>query len=269
MRARSGGFTLIEMMIAMAVVTVVITGFLYVLMSAHAANTSLAASMTANAVLRAQEEEAVAAAAAGASTLGAARALVVYYGTIAPLGSTEDDESLPIGPNGDRVPMVRLENSNNELVYRFAVPEPGDFHRKTKNAAGGYDRVFYDRGIGEMRIYLNESAIPPKRVVQGSFAPSGAVTTNAAGNTISWTQLGENPGATDDGELRDAAEDVFTGTVDADALKNPPEELTRVFADITVTYYADPAHTRRLSLNERRVLVTGSADESALASVYH
>lgn len=257
--SKTAGFTIIEMMIAIAVVVTVLLGFLYVLMSAHNANTVLSASMTANAVLRAQEERALAAAALNADLFDGsyARAFVATYGTLPPLGSasTTLQEQLPIGANGTNMALVAFQNGNRELVYRFAVPEPGDFYRKDQATN---DPIYYDRGFGEMRIYLDESTIPDLNRVEGSFGQPAA-------NQPAWTQLGDNPGdAANDGTLNN----LFVGGANEAALRNPPAGLTRVFADLTVRYFSDPTHTRPITVNERRILVTGSANKDIAAAAY-
>lgn len=256
-RTKTAGFTLIEVMIAMVIITIVAIGFLYVLMSARNANTVLTASMTANSVLRAHAERALAVAAANADLFegSRARAFVAAYGSLPPLGPPKPDieEQLPIDANGGNMELVELQNGGKELVYRFAVPEPGDFYRKD---AATDEPIYYDRGFGEMRIYLDESRIPDLKVTEGSFAPP--VAAGAAGADTAWAQLGGNPGdAASDGKL----ENLFPGTINAAAVRNPPASLTRVFADLTVTYFSDPGHTRRLTVNERRILVTGTANK--------
>lgn len=253
-----GGFTLLEVMLAMGIFSIVMVAFLQILMGVHRTNAALTASMTANSVIRSQADEALGAAVENAAAFGNyARSLVNFYGTqIAAVNSTADADSLPIGPNGAKVSRVTLENSGNELVYRFAVPEPGFYSRYLadtqtwSDGADAGDLVLYTRGVGEMRIYLDESVMPR----QGNLTSREELE-----GYIIWETKSKD-GDAGDGELTNE----FTGVA---SLANPPESFTRAFADITVIYYDDPAQTRTVSINTRRILVIGSIDSRDLFGI--
>ncbi len=245
------GFTLIEMMIAIAVVATVVIGLLYVIMRAHSTNTVLSAAMTANAAIRAQAEEAFGVATrnatlnAGASELGGsyARAFVAYYGSLV---TADGSATLPIGPDSHEPKRAELDDDGDILTYRFVVPEPGDFNRKDETKP-----IYYNRGIGEMHIYLKESTIPN---IQGIFATETPIS-----NATAWETMSD--ANTDRGELS-------TDSIDSADLKKPPETLERVFADIVVTYYADPERTRQIFVNGRRILVTGTVKQGKLTALF-
>lgn len=248
-----GGFTLLEVMLAMGIFSIVMVAFLQILMGVHRTNAAMMASMTANSVIRSQADEAVGVAVENVDKVmktvdnkvvgSYARSLVHFYGT-------QIDGTLPIGPNGESIDRLELENGNRELVYRFAVPEPGSYSRyvaDTQTWSGGAepgDLIPYTRGFGEMRIYLDETAIP----VQGDM-PTGEGIGNG---TIVWDTR-NNTGDAGDGETTNA----FTGLA---SLANPPTNYSRAFADITVFYFDDPGHTQALSVNTRRILITGFTD---------
>ena len=253
---------------AMSVFCIVMVAFLQILMSVHKTNKALTAAMTANSVIRTQADEALAAAMENAAAFSNyARSFVNYYGTqIATVNSTANEDSLPIGPNGTRISRVRLENNNRELVYTFAVPEPGFSSRYVattqtwSNGAAAGDLIPYPYGIGEMRVYLYEDDMP----VQGELTSRPyTVSSNSQNAKVAWETRG-NSGDTEDAILQNEADVVFTGVA---SLRNPPENLKRIFADITVTYFEDTTHTRPLSINTRRLLVIGSIDTRDLYGI--
>lgn len=256
-RRASGGFTLIEVVFAVGIFAVVMAAFLQVLMGAHRANTAVAASMTANSAIRAQADEAMAVAAELAATGfdgNSARAFVSHY------GSLPESDTLPIGPNGTSV--RRIEIDGDFMIYRFAVPQPGAFGRVISSeqlgVPGGDGDIIPGNGVGEMRIYLNESKMPPLDI--DGDESSGLPLTNDQGEYVVWETEGDRPGDGADG-LLSLTSDLFDGAAD---VRNPPEELCRVFADITVSYYDDPAHTMVLAINQRRIVVVGALDQDRL-----
>ena len=261
------GFTLLEIMMAMGIFSIVILAFLQILMSVHRTNKALAASMTANSVIRTQADEALGAAAENAAAFGNyARSFVNYYGTqIAIVNSLAIEDTLPIGPNGTRVPRVRFENGDRELIYTFAVPEPGFSSRYVattqtwSDGAAPGDLIPYPYGIGELRVYLSESAMPNK---QGDLTGRPPIT-NSQNVEVAWETRG-NDGDTGDALFENEAGVVFNGEA---SLRNPPEGLNRIFADITVTYFEDPEHINPLSINTRRLLVIGSIDTRDLYGI--
>lgn len=261
-RVKYSGFTLIEVMLAMGIVAIVMAAFLQILMSVHRSNTAIAASITANSAIRSLADEALAVATENAHRFDGnfARAFVNHYGASLPA------LDLPIGPNGSNVPRIRREFINNRLAltYTFAVPEPGSFSRYVStqpwsNGAADGQLIPYQYGIGQMVIYLNESGMPAGNL-DGSLS-SEAPAVNGGGQPVMWITEGARNGEPGDGILQNAPGVVISGTAD---LVNPPQGLNRIFADITVTYFEDAAHTRTLAVNERRILIIGSLNTQEL-----
>lgn len=252
------GFTMVEVMVSIAVLTMVLVAFLQVLMSVHHANAAITTSITASSAIRSQADEAMAAASENVKLFNNyARSLVNYYGTqVASIDSISGDDALPIRPNGVAIPKVALEDGNRVLVYRFVVPAPGSFSRSVVVSGGSAQQVGevipYDNGLGEMRIYLDESAVP----LQGPLS-SREPLLDTWNNEAVWNTIGSNKGDGEDGNLVSDSAISFSGRAD---FVNPPRRLNRVFIDIVVTYYRDATHTHEVVADSRRIVITGSLD---------
>lgn len=244
------GMTLIEVMVAITIFATSLLWAIQAIFGAVATNRALMASMTGNSVIRGQIEELYGVAMDNVEKFGDfAQAAIFYYGSeIATPNSGASGDVLAIGPSGSNVSRITL-TSNGILTYRFVVPAPGESMRALSTAMhdvgttlNAGQMVPYRRGIGEMVFYLNESLMP-----------GDATDPSSSGSSPLWTPLGLNTSA-DNNRITPVSGPFTTGD-----LRNPDDKgFTRVFVDVTVTYFSDDTQQREIFTNTRRVLLNGS-----------
>jgi hypothetical protein len=168
--------------------------------------------------------------------------IVEYYATRATIGGSGSDDLIPVGPNGANVQRLRWDGDNRGLVYTFEIPGPAE-------AISG--DASFQRGYGELLLYLNEEAVP-----------------------VDWSDLGDHAGDVPDGS--ESGYDINNDKTIANKLtasaKSALErgdfkgfkadvEPLRLPVDITVRYFNDPAHSEPLYDSTRRSVYIGLTTE--------
>lgn len=264
--------TLLEVMLAIGMFTTALIWSMTGIYSSIAANRAVSRELSGNLAINTQVEEVQAvineaSRAAASSNSGdllsqhgaKAQTLVKYYGTkLAKVGSTAGDDGLAIGANGAVLPRVEIDNTLGALVYRFPVAAPGESARVDVQSSSSAGKLnMYDKGLGEMRIYLDETKIPTRKIQ----------------DLVSWGGIGGSPveqatlvfDLDGDGKIAAHNGGVFTEY----DLANPDKigaGLKEAVIDVLVRYYNNAAHTQEISTVERRMFVAGSFENSSSLS---
>lgn len=266
-RARAG-LTLIELVLATGLLTVVLLYTMLALMSLVRLNRLTALEITATNAMRSQIEEVMTVARDNVGRddiTNQARAVIHYYGT------EFRNEKIALGPLSDydygfgddveekdkdyiNIDRVVLAGDGNKLTYYFGVPGPGDASR-ISNDGELEGQVMSSRGVGTMVIYLDEQSVPPAEEVDSNWA-------------FMWKDLGVEKERIQkgfdmnrDGHIDNKRIDGTTREKITQALLNDAEDfdeevdIVQVPIDITITYFTNETHTgQELSLT-RRIIV--------------
>lgn len=147
-----GGFTLLEVVMAVAILTLVFLATLLELFAVVRQNRLTAMEITATNVMRRQLEEAVAAAGDNQKAAkGAAKGVVRYLMAIRDRLDTRAAGAYPV--------VVATDRAAGTITYEFVVPAPGSASRDLTSAAADEQNA-YDRARGRMIVYLRENAVP-------------------------------------------------------------------------------------------------------------
>lgn len=248
------GMTLIEVVISISIFTIAILATMSAVFSAMATNRILTANVAADSAILAQKEE-VFVAASGSKTFSSSgerpKAALAWFLTdpqtgkvnLDMIGKTDGGHGIPVGPNREALPKLRLLE-NVGLVYTFDIPGLSGVDVKGEP---------YDKGYGEMTIYLNENAVP-----------------EGEGIAIHWDDLGDNAGKTaqaveasgkyaiyGDDQTRNRMSGLSVAKL-RDLFNHPDEyAIVSLPIDITIRYFTEPSQERLYYDTTRRVVVTG------------
>jgi len=255
-RRRQQGLTLIEVLVAAALLVILFLGTLLAFISFIRENELTAIEITANNAMRAQIEEVQAAARDNVdltTTLmgknGNMPVGALFYYT--QFGGGQIAIGPAANPGGPSTLVDRLELGPNSafFTYRFAVPEPGESLHATTGATR--ELAPSRRGFGEMRIWLDEREVPP------------------FGGDVMWEDLGLNAapppargfdmngnGRPDNLMLDGMGFRPQLTIADLRALRDvDPLEFQALPIDITIRYFNNDTHDDEIFRVERRVVL--------------
>lgn len=246
-RARAG-LTLIELVLATGLLTVVLLYTLMALLSLIRLNRVTALEITATNAMRSQIEEVMTVARdnVGHNDISnQARAVIYYYGT------NFDDEKIALGPKKANIDRVDLAGDGKTLTYFFGVPEPGQAAR----VAGGGDaevQAMSPLGVGKMVIYLDEQSVPPADATWSMMWKDLGDERKKVTSGFDMNRDGHIDNRRIDGDEREK--------ITADLLRDSSKfdeavDIVQAPIDITVTYYANDSHEGEELQVTRRVIV--------------
>ena len=191
-RRGSGGFTLLEVVIAFGLLAVMIIGFLQLQFSILHTNKIVQLETAGTMVMRRQFEELVAMANENKEDgAGVAKGLLYYLKQVnAQTNSTGNPNTWSASSGGIGTNRIGVALDDDVLTYSFAVPNVGGMLWRPALTGESGDDVsgtgderrkieFNELAIGTIKIYLGESTVPSEFYswgdvgAAGGFTPSG------------------------------------------------------------------------------------------------
>ena len=137
-----------------------------------------------------------------------------------------EGDSIAIGPNNTLLRRVEEDHGNGRLIYRFWVPAPGG----NRYPEGDPRFTPNHRAVGEMHLYLDEVRLNSQYLPQFAWQDLNSLPTNPVNMDL---------------DLNGVHTDNFMSNYD---------DIKQLAISISVTFFADDAHTRQLFTTTRNIL---------------
>ena len=244
-RRASGGFSLVEVILALGIMTMAIVTTLMAVYGSHRKSQQTAMEITARNAIRGQIEEVLSVGAQYGPEFGEVAQGVLYY------YCTDSVASSSVAPN----PALQTKTSQDgyKLIVRFPIPESASSVRRVSQTSDTKALMQNAKAEGVMTIYLDETEVGPDALSPNLWADLGQGTGNAAsGFDMDGNGKIEAPAYVQSGLMA--------------LLRTKPQEtgVSRLPIDLRVSYYNNASHERELFSVRRRIVVGNGVDMSAL-----
>jgi prepilin-type N-terminal cleavage/methylation domain-containing protein len=231
-RPGRGGFTLLEVMVAMGVLLIGVCAGFYILMGTIRENRTSRMQILANFIISAKADELYSQGLIDKYLVGdLAPAAICHY------ANEFDGRSFRLGETGVEVDSLELAGGGGALIHRFPIGVADDPLRS--------DNEFKSRIVGTMVFHLDETGVDP-----------------VSGGKMIWRDLGIN----ENGETLDRGFDLnldgkITAPVTTPTLAilrlNPANlGIRQAPVDITITFYSDNRRSAEIYSLTRRIVLT-------------
>ena len=250
-RRVSGGFTLVEVVLSLGILTTAILGAMMAVYGNHRQNRLTVMEITARNVMRAQVEEIMSVATdamseappTGVAKLEAAQGILRYY------ASDEMRAETVVGPGG--VDSAKVFFDDGHLICLFSIPDAGFSGRESGENGTEKQLLFNRRALGRMTLYLDETRVGPDDTA-----------------TAMWNDLGTGTGGVTTGFDMDGDGAIRTPSFTASfsLLRDSPQDtgIKQLPIDIEVFFFDNESHDRLIYSTRRRMVAASSYDLSSM-----